>query len=337
MEHQASKQVAGVEQAATLAALHGLVDQPLAIYLLIDPMLGDPLPDMPPSDGPDFELVRAAAWQRDVVTVELHSSVGLAPWLHPYLVSISGLDDPLLEVTLGLAKEEREDRLTDGVIGEGRAAYRISGWLQTSMHMDQLATQLSAMCRVNTEVYTPATYLRLADRRVMGMLRYAVGDMRVSAQFGRLYSWTYLDSIGHLATLRSSSETSTRLRLNANEWRLLDDGAAIHRTIRQWFGEVEGKQLPEDLHEADVFQRAGLALTEARILAKQYPDRFQELHDLTVCAVLTMICEGLWQFAGVKELMPLHSELDTPPRRMIHMVNEIRDCFQAHTASARHP
>jgi hypothetical protein len=333
LEQQASHQATAAGKVATLSSLLALIDQPLAIYLLIDPMLGEPLPGMPPADGADFELARAAAWQRDVVTVELHSSVGLARWLHPYLVSIHGLDDPLLELSLGLAQGEREDRLTDGVVGEGRAAYRIAGWLQTSMHMAPLARQLSAMCRVNTEAYTAATYLRIVDRRVLAMLRYAAGDMRVSAQFGRLYSWTYLDSFGYFATLRSSSETSTRLRLDSSEWRLLETGAAIHRTIRQWLGEVDRQRLPEDINEGGLFQRAGHALDEARILANQHPDCFQELHDLTACAVLSMTNPGLWQVDGIQKLMTRGREQDKTPHRIVHMVNEIRDCIQTHITS----
>lgn len=314
-----------------------MIDQPLSIYLLIDPMLGEPLPDMPPAVGANFELVRAAAWQRDVVTVELHASVGLAPWLHPYLVSIDGLDDPLLEFSLSLAKEEREDRLTDGLIGEGRAAYRIAGWLQSSMHMAPLAKQLSDMCRVNTEAFTAASYLRLADRRVLGMLRYIAGDSRVSAQFGRLYSWTYLDSLGQLTSLHSPLEASTRLRLNRREWGLLENGAAIHRTVRQWLGVVDGQQLTDDLDDGVLFERAGNALDEARILAVHHPDSFQELHDLTTCAVLSLIYPGLWQVDGVKKLMSRRGDHTKTPHRIVHMINEISDFIQSHTASPPRP
>ncbi|MEJ7806379.1 MAG: hypothetical protein WKG03_10730, partial [Telluria sp.] len=202
---------------------------------------------------------------------------------------------------------------------------------QTSMHMAPLAVQLSAMCRVNTEIHTTATYLRLVDRRVLSMLRHTVGDSRVSAQFGRLYSWTYLDSLGHLSTLRSPSETSTPLRLSALEWRMLDAGAAIHRTIRQWLGEVDAQRLPEDLDEGALFQQAGIALDAARILAKQYPDCFKELHDLTACAALSMTYPGLWQADGIKKLMTVHGAGNTP-RRMIHMVNEVRNCIPTCTA-----
>ncbi|MEJ7807255.1 MAG: hypothetical protein WKG03_15185, partial [Telluria sp.] len=91
---QANRQIAAPDKTATLSVLQALIDQPLAIYLLVDPMLGEPLPGTPPAEGADFELVRAAAWHRDVATIALHASVGLAPWLHPYLVSIRGLDDP---------------------------------------------------------------------------------------------------------------------------------------------------------------------------------------------------------------------------------------------------
>ncbi|QYF94952.1 DUF4123 domain-containing protein [Massilia sp. PAMC28688] len=324
-------------RSATLGQLGQALDQPLSIYLLVDPMLGEPLPGLNTADSGDVDALRQAAWQREVATIPLHPSVSLDPYQYPYLVNMNGLDDPTLELSLEIAHEERSDGLDAGLAGEGGAALRIGGWLQTSMHMDQLATQLSSLLRVNTEARTSATYLRLVDRRVLALLRSAAGDDAVRAQFGRLHSWTYLDSLGTLASLCSAGEAAAPLRLSAAEWEQMALGATLHRTLRQWLGEMQRRALPVAEDEAALFRRAAHALIGARALAAQLPHRFREQHDLTTWAALSMLHPGLWDHDNIRQLMRRAASEQEESDRLVYLVADIEQLMAANAEGARAP
>jgi len=161
--------------AASASDLSASMDVALPIFVLVDPMLGEPLYRVA-EVGEGTTATREAGWQRNITPVQLDPSVSLPPHQHPYLVALSGPDDPLLAETMELAQEERLEAQKNGLDGDGGGAHRIGGWIQSSLHADQLAERLSSMFRVNTTAFTKARYMRQVDRRVLSLLRHVVGD-----------------------------------------------------------------------------------------------------------------------------------------------------------------
>ncbi|GJJ02304.1 hypothetical protein RugamoR64_28420 [Duganella rhizosphaerae] len=267
-------------------------------------MAGEPLPGQ-------------QLWEREIVPVVLPKAIALPSHQHPYLVQLRGPDDPLLELSLDLAEGERTASQSGGLDGEGRAAHRIGGWLQSSMQPEALADIVATMCLLKTDAYTKAAYLRLADRRVLDLLCHVVGCNRVASQFGRLQSWDYLDPAGRLRRLRSSDEQAGPLRLSAAEWQRLARGELLHRTLAQWLGaiaQMDGVP-PEALYVA-----TENAVTNAASAAKTWPHRFKTSGDETVWAALSLLHPSLpHSHAVLKLLADPGSEAEPPePLRYLH-------------------
>ncbi|HVK93880.1 MAG TPA: DUF4123 domain-containing protein [Noviherbaspirillum sp.] len=313
----------------SLAGMHELratLDPVTPILVLVDPMLGEPLPDSGATPyGADTQSQREALWQRPVRRVELPKNVPLPAHKHPYLIELQGISDPLLEETLTLAHAERIAALTDGLDGEGAAAHRIGGWLQSSMHLPQLARTLSLLLQVNTEATTRATYLRLADRRVLALLRHVAGDNRVAGQFGRLQRWIYLDMQGHLTTLQSSSEKPTPLRLNREEWRCMEQGEALHRTMAQWLGEAARMDETDLCHKPaqELYAPVRQSIAAARQAAVRWPHRFTRPIDEVVWAALSLLHPLLPLNEAVQALLAQHGTEDNPPEPIRYLLDEI--------------
>ncbi len=310
---QASATVAPVIP-ASLEDLVAAFDPVVPIFVLIDPMLGEPVPAEDARDD----------WARQVTPLKLHPSVALQPHQHPYLIALAGVGDSLLETTLAIAHDERTALLDAGIGGHGGAVHRICGWLQTSLHADQLAEQLATMFRVNTEAYTTATYLRLLDRRVLGLLRHLIGDARVAGQFGRLQSWTYLTPLGRLATLRSTAEQATPVRLSKDEWDHLQQGESMHRTMRQWLGELSLIDAAPQMDQAAMYDRTREALREAYQAALRWPHRFRDLQDETSWAVMTMMYPGLARMPAVAALMQEAGTSDAPAEQLMYAYPQVQ-------------
>lgn len=290
-------------RAASAIDLSAAMDIALPIFVLVDPMLGEPL-TFATSAADHTTAARAAVWQRDITPVPLDASVSLPAHQHPYLVALSGPDDPLLEETVELAQCERTEAQINGLDGHGGGPHRIGGWLQTSMHVEQLAIQLSSMFRVNTSAFTSARYMRQVDRRVLSLLRHVVGEERVRAQLGRLNSWTYVDVKGALTTLRSGSEDITPLRLSTAEWAAMENGELIHRAVAQWLGERErsGEQTPS-IETKEICSKFFTALLEAKDAARRWPKRFSGVADLTAWTALSIMHSGIAQSSEVGRFM----------------------------------
>ncbi len=303
---------------ALTAALDGVVP----IFVLIDPMLGEPIPMLGIEPDVDPRPIREQAWQRDVVQIALAQRCTLPRHQHPYLVALSGPHDPLLGLTLELAQDERQAAMADGLDGTGMGVHHIGGWLQSSMHPDQIAERIGALMRVNTDCLTAATYLRLADRRVLGLLRHVAGDLRVAAQFGRLQRWVYLDAHGKLATLRSVDEDAVALRLDRPEWLVMEDGEALNRSMAQWLGEAErlGAIAPSQIPAQDLYPSLRAALTNTRQAAHRWPHRFPKLADQTVWCALSLLNPALLASASVNALLQQPGTADDPaePFRYLH-------------------
>jgi hypothetical protein len=284
--------------------LRNILDPAMPIFLLVDPMLGEPLPRMVMETDPaSAQVAREVGWDRAVHPIALSARVPLPSQQHPYLVALEGMDDPLLELTLELAHAERSVAQGQGLDGAGCAAHRISGWLQSSMHVEQLAEYLSQIFRVNTAAHTQATYLRLVDRRTFALLRHVVGDERLAECMGRVRSWSYIDATGKLAVLRNESEEITPLRISDDEWRLLVQGETIHRALAQWLGEIERRGAASHAQDQQLYAQFLVAAGESKKVANQWPHRFAGIPDQTIWTALSILHPGIAGISSVRNFM----------------------------------
>ena len=309
---------------ASAEELQARFDPAFPVFVLIDPMLGEPLPGVAiVEDAEGGHIARQAGWERDITPIVLSTRVSLSLHLHPYLVALTSADDPLLAITLRLAHAERSQSQADGLDGEGGAAHRISGWLNTSVHADALAQQIARMCDARTAGATSATYLRLVDRRTIGLLSQVVGTDRLTSQFGRLHSWTYLDPTGQLVTLKSPGEQTTVLRLSGEEWRLLQRGEVVHRALAQWLGEMERLGLVPQLAGADLYARFLHAERQAHAAADAWPHRFAGMPDRTTWAALSVLFSNLTASSAVSTLMQNRGTADEPAESLRYLHGQV--------------
>jgi len=288
-----------METALTLS-LAGLLESGTPTFVLIDPLLGEPIPveQVTGIELSGLTQVREQAWMRPVHTIKLARTIALPVHQHPYLVELQGRGDPKLAETMEIACEELAQTWADGLASSGAAPHRIGGWLQSSLSADDLTQALSAMMRVNTEAIAPARYQRLADRRALGWLRHVVGDERVAAQFGRIQSWRYLDTGGQLAQLRSAGEVASPLRLTYSEWALFMKGELLHPTVARWLGEralrpASGGATTPD--ERACYLQASAALERAEAAARRWPQRFVKPSDRVAWAALVLLHPNIEQ------------------------------------------
>lgn len=222
---------------ANLDRLREKLDPLVPIFLLIDPLVGDLMPGLDiEQSSEELNKSRELSWERGIVDVVLPESIQLPHHMHPYLVRLNNVDDPVLDQSFEAAVGELMSAQAGGLDGSGIAAHRVGGWLQTTMHARRLSQAIAAMCSVNTDAFTSARYLRVADRRVFSLLRHVAGDERVSGQLGDIRCWMILDEIGQLSRLDSRTDEVRRLRLTATEWKKMEQGELVHRTLAQWGG-----------------------------------------------------------------------------------------------------
>ncbi|MEO5934871.1 MAG: hypothetical protein ABIQ08_15150 [Duganella sp.] len=301
-----------------LAQLRASIDPVTPLFVLVDPMVGEPLPGIGiPVPGSDATDQRAQGWERDIVPVTLPKSIALPAHQHPYLIQLRGGDDPLLEVTFSIAGQERLEAQSGGLDGTGRAVHRIGGWLQSSMRWPELGARVAEMCRVNTEAATKATYLRVADRRVLDLLCHVGGQSRVVAQFGRLQSWTYLNVNGDLSRLQSPREQSERLRLSEQEWRRMYRGEMLHRTLAHYLGETA---FTDAMIATPTYASAETALLSCADAARRWPHRFKSDVDDAVWAALAMWRPSINQLPAIRDLLDDPGSEDEPaePVSFVH-------------------
>jgi len=259
-------------------------------YLLVDPMLGDPAPGLtvePPTTSAQLQAAREQAWQRPVHVITLHDTIALPQEQHPYVVSMEGPDDPWLDHTWEVARQEQAEWQAEGIGGTGLAAHRIGGWLQSSLAPTQICLSLSRLMRLRTEANTDARYLRLADRRVLQWLRLTLGDDKLSCAMAGISAWLYLDPLAHLSAICSAEATPVSLRFNAAEWKTFLDGDRLHRIVATWMGEkrLAGQTIGHDLRA--IYQAAQSAARQATSAAQQWPEHFQSERDFIVWAAMT--------------------------------------------------
>ena len=308
---------------ATLAQLQGTFDSATSIYVLVDPMQGEPVPlSVDEADSlAATQAAREAVWGRQVTKVPLDARVPLTQAQQPYIVTLQGAEDEWLADTLDIAQAERLASQADGLASDGTGVHRVS-WLQTSLFAEDVAALVAQMLRVNTAAWTDARYMRLADRRVLGWLRHVVGDARVAAQFGRLRRWVYLNARGQLAQLTHADDGVERLTLDADEWKFFMRGERMHATTARWLGELaligdqaSGKSSQED---REIHARVAAALGSAERAAQRWPTRFVRARDQDAWATLSLLHADIEHDARVRAALQARLEEDGQPDETMH-------------------
>jgi len=210
---------------ALLNALETSLRQELhdgAVYLLIDPFLGDV---EPPIDGHPRHAVPGEGTQ-----------VPAARW--PYVIELEDAQDPLLARSIEWAAHEH---LRACINGSG--AYRIGGWLQphTGNGGSALSRQLGAL--LIADASSRPRYLRLADRRVLALLNPFQPPVETcgidwAQQLTGIARWIYLDSNFKLRVLqgREGPVAHKSLRLDVAHRRLVAEAEVVNRSLMAWQG-----------------------------------------------------------------------------------------------------
>lgn len=299
--------------------LRGMLDGETPVYLLIDPLGGEPLDiERHLEDGSDVQAARSIGWDRPVTPVILHTSVPLPAYQHPYLVTLSSKDDELLAITLGLAEAEQNAATGDGLSGTGAAHHRIAGWLQSPFRADQLAARLSELMRLRLHAPTDLTYLRLADRRTLGLLRHVLGAGRLETYLPAIERWCYLDVTGDLVRLAPGAARYASLVLTRKQWDTMTLAEAINRTVAKWIG--ERGRCSANVAVSDLYARTIQAILDARPLAGRFPHRFVSAADLSTWCALTLDIPSLPVLPEVLALLAQQGSEDDPaePVRYLH-------------------
>ena len=322
VQHESSAHLADIK------TLQANLNPDVPIFLLIDPIVGEPLSS---AAGSDTQEAREALWQRPVIGIQLSSRTPLQLHQHPYIVTLEGIDDPLLELTLEIAQAERLESQADGLDGEGTAVHRVGGWLQTSQSTEELASQLSTMFKItlNTTTATKASYLRLPDRRTLSLLQYVIGDARVSTALGHIQRWAYLDVQGKFATLKGSASDAVALRFDHSEWAQMQQGNVLHPALALCLGEMarHGKTQMNTQPVQALYKALFSACQRAQKAAKIYPHRFQLPIDRSIWAALCLLHPAAETSHAVAQLLKDTGTEHEPAQPLRYIQHQVKACI----------
>jgi hypothetical protein len=205
------------------------------LFVLIDPLAGDPVLEEALEADLDTEALNAArsqAWGAPCHSLSLPPRLDLDPAMAPYLVELSGTDDPWLDSTLEWAL--RETVRSWQAPADAQPAHRVGGWLHSAAFGPALAHQLSGWLVLSTRSNTPARYLRLADRRVWSLALHVLGESAVAQRLGSVQCWQWIDAHGVCCELQSTpSEHLTEpgeplVQFSQAQWALMALGDKVH-------------------------------------------------------------------------------------------------------------
>ncbi|PPE67692.1 hypothetical protein C1704_02175 [Caldimonas caldifontis] len=213
-----------------------------AVYVLIDPVLGDPVMTQPLPQGlslADLNDHRSQVWGRASHALALPPGVVLDSALAPYLVELDAAEDPWLDITVGWAVQEAVASWTD-TRHEG-VPHRVGGWLQSAAPTPELTRMLSAWLTLSTEAATTARYLRVADRRVWSLMVHVLGAGHVAERLTPIQHWHWLDAHAAWQGLCAAAHADAQepadpqplARFSKAQWAVMAQGPAIHAHIAQ--------------------------------------------------------------------------------------------------------
>jgi hypothetical protein len=304
----------------SIAQLKAALDPLLPVFLLIDPMVGEPITmqgDAPPIDMAGVMAARHATWQRDIVKVQLPSTIDLAEHLHPYLVMLQSMDDIWLQASLEIALGETGASQANGLSGAGIALHRMGGWLQTSESIDVLSEQISVLAKLNSRTPTNERYLRVADRRTLDLLRWAVGDSQLCNCLTQLNRWVYVDALANISVLKKEINqeliaNKLQIKFDVQQWGIFTQASALHTTMARWFGQlkIENKALPQT-QLSEIYQRVVKALKYAKTTSLQWPHYFKNEVDQYAWAVIALLSPELAQHQRTQDWLKNQSTIKT--------------------------
>lgn len=201
-------------------------------FLLIDPMLGDPMLPEPPRPAMAWEALnelRTNCWER--ATYALRLPLDLDPAFAPYLVALEDPQDPLLELSVQWAV--RETVHTWLAEPDQQTPHRVGGWLQSAAQGEALAALMSGWLRLSAAGAGAARYLRLGDRRVLSLAVHVLGAARWAQTMLPLQQWLWLDPRAALQTLTAAPDSMTKEPASNAESKTLSRAAA-HFSAAQW-------------------------------------------------------------------------------------------------------
>lgn len=266
-----------------ISELHARLDPLVPTFILIDPLLGEPLPELAEESSNCTDLnalnkARVASWRANVHVVELDRSIEILPRQRPYLVELGMHSSSELNRSVEIAIEERRSAMQTGL-----APYRIGGWLQSACEPDEICEELSSLCMLRTQanVGRPARYLRLADRRCLDFVDHVLGGSAIALRVQTVDRWVWLADNGVLKAVSGRQGVSDQpLVISIRDWERLKYGADIHRVRTQWIGS-------DQVGEHD-YERVEHALHHARKMARQWPGRFPSEADIHAWALLCL-------------------------------------------------
>lgn len=289
-------------------------DQP--IYLLIDPIVGDFLPQLAFSDTDDTETIhsgREKAFQRPFFRVQLPPDISLSPSRHPYLVEMISPDDPWMTNSLEMAMQHSAATRAKGLAGDGWGIAKIGGWLQSAMTGEQLAEMLASWMSLNTESRTKAKYLRLADSRVLALLAHVLERDTLISRMGRLRRWAFINAAGCLDSLHNPDSGTAETvftplpRLNQAQWKILQNGPLIHAAIAKVLGERSRHGNRKTPQIIDIPFAAAISATDHH--AARAPGVTPE--DCSTAIALTLLHPGCESLGEVSEYLANEAEART--------------------------
>ena len=308
--------IAQVSIDSLTSALMDRLDPLVPTMLLVDPLLGEPIPELVEAseicaDIEDLNDARASAWRGEVFSVPLDVSIPVRSALHPYLVELAGLSPDTLGESVRIAIEERSRAMHKGI-----APHRLGGWFQTAQPQ-RLVVQLAKLCRLRTQSGAggKARYLRIADRRVFGWLRHVVGSAQIDARIPALQRGFWLDDTGALKQAGGAGGTSDApLIVSVAEWGRLSLGDELHPVRARWLGIDPGA--------SGDYEAVEWALEQARQTASRWPSRFVTSTDRQSWALMALLYGDLSPEAGIERLLrhgdPEYPEAPGQPPEPFH-------------------
>jgi len=256
-------------------------------YLLVDPMLHEPLADI--------DLVAGGC---EVCPIPINlPQLRKDQW--PRLIKLKPSAVEVLAASVGLALSEQSSPEL-----ESREGFVIGGWLRSAAEPPALARHLQALMRP-FEPRVGWRYLRLADRRVMEWLWPVLSDLQRQKWLGPITQWWRLDRRCELVAQEKAgaaqADASQALEpLTPAQWARLHDCELAQQMLRGWISFAES--LP-----TDYLRQIEKALKSVRLLGVTEPSDI-----VLMSAYQLQIHPGLCEHPRVVELVRKAQGIDMP-------------------------
>ncbi|WP_284337752.1 hypothetical protein [Comamonas sp. NoAH] len=274
-----------------------------AIFLLIDPIMGEPIVshgmDMQ-GDFSDIQVQRESSWGRPIHAIKLDENIMLPAALQPYLVELNNKEDHWLEASLKLAQEESctASLLDSSALTYVGGKHCIGGWLQSAHWPEKVTMALASVMTLHAQQSSAGAkkhYLRLADRRVFSWVGHTLGEQRLQAALYPITRWLYLNVTAQVNSVAVHGQRTdlTALYFAADEWKRMESASAHHAVLTCWLHSFVKRSAdmfdPWQQHQSRCMEKVSMALEQAKHNAQQWPQALQAEKDLVVYASLSLL------------------------------------------------